>query len=184
MMKSVILATTNQRKLHEAQLALVDFEITVEQRVLDIDEIQSHDPIKIAEHKAKQAFALVGEPVVVTDTSWSIAALNGFPGGYMKDVDQWFRAEDFINLLKCYDNKEVSFTESIVYVDAGGVKIFSEEYFGKIVESRGSSNHPIERVAEFNGYTIAERHDQGSQSHEPKDYIWYQFANWFSKKDN
>ena len=40
---------------------------------------------------------LAGEAaIVVADTSWSIPSLNGFPGGYMKDVAEWFTPEDFI----------------------------------------------------------------------------------------
>mgnify|MGYP001127873260 CR=1 FL=1 len=35
--------------------------------------------------------------------------------------------------------------------------------------------------SEFNGYTIGERRDQGKLSHNPKDYIWFDFVKWYKK---
>lgn len=180
-MKYITFATTNQRKINEAKAALADFGITVETKGLEIDEIQSHDPVKIAKFKAAEAFRLTGAPVVITDTSWEFRALNGFPGGYMKDVASWLKPTDFINLLKDYEDKTVSFIESIVYQDEKQTKIFSQKYDGLCADKPRGEGNSIEQVAEFDGFTIAERHDQGGFSHDPKEYIWYQFANWYSK---
>ena len=52
-MKQILLATTNSRELSEARDACKDFGIDVVQSELNIDEIQHHDPRKIAEHKAR-----------------------------------------------------------------------------------------------------------------------------------
>lgn len=181
-MKYITFATTNSRKIGEANAALKDFNITVEPKQLEIDEIQDRDPIKIAKSKADEAFRQTGQPVVVTDTSWEIPALNGFPGGYMKEVGDWFDAQDFINLLKDYDDKTVSFIESIVYRDANQTKVFSQKFSGIIVDSPRGEGSSIEQVAEFDGHTIAERHQQGRFSHDPKEYIWYKFGQWYSKQ--
>lgn len=181
-MKYITLATTNQRKVGEAKAALQDFNIEVRSIKLDIIEIQSPDPIAIAKAKAKEAFRLAGEPVVVTDTSWSIPALGGFPGGYMHEISIWFKSSDFINLIKNYQDKRISFTETIVYQDAKQTKIFSQEFWGQIINTpRGKTGNPIEKIAEFDGFTLAERHDQGRFSHDPKDYVWYKFGEWFGK---
>jgi len=95
-MLSVLLATGNDRKLNEARLACDDFGISVEQVILSIDEIQHHDPSEVIKRKIYEAYRQVNKPVIVTDTSWSIPSLKGFPGVYMKDVAEWFDAEDFI----------------------------------------------------------------------------------------
>lgn len=99
-MKKILFATGNERKIGEAKAACDDFGIEVEQVDLDIDEIQAHDPTVIAKHKAQEAYKQVNEPVVVTDTSWNIPVLGGFPGGYMKDVSAWFEPQDFISLME------------------------------------------------------------------------------------
>ena len=177
--KYIILVTGNDRKIGEAKAALTDFDVEVRNKQFDIDEIQGLDPIKIAERKAAEALRLVGEPVVVTDTSWDIPALNGFPGGYMKDVASWFSPSDFINLIKDYDDKSISFTETIVYQDNSQVKVFSQKFLGLITDKPRGVGNSIEQVAEFDGFTIGERQQQGRFSHDPKDYVWYQFAKWF-----
>lgn len=178
-MKYIVFVTGNDRKIGEAKAALVDFDITLQTKQFEINEIQSHDPIEIARHKAKEAFRLAKEPIIITDTSWEIPALKGFPGGYMKDVADWFEATDFINLLSGHKDKSISFTETIVYQDSSQTKIFSEKYLGIIVDKPRGTGNSIEQVAEFDGFTIGERHQQGRFSHDPRTYIWYQFAKWF-----
>lgn len=179
-MKSILLATSNARNVVEANAACKDFGIAVEQVELDITEIQHHDPIKIAKHKAGEAFKLVRSPVVITDTYWSIPALNGFPAGYMKDVSVWFEANDFINLMQDKSDRSIFFTETIVYQDSKVTKVFSQKFPGRITETPRGNGESIEQVAEFQGKTIAERRAEGKTSHDPEEYIWYQFARWFS----
>lgn len=180
-MKHIIFATTNPRKIGEANAALKDFDIVAEPKQLEIDEIQDSNPVRIAENKAKEAYRLVGKPVVITDTSWEIPALNGFPGGYMKDVNNWFKPSDFVNLLNDYEDKTISFIESIVYQDAEQTKVFSQKYSGVVVDKPRGTGNSIEQIAEFDGFTIGERQQQGRFSHDPKEYIWYQFGQWLSK---
>jgi len=116
-MKYIVLVTGNSRKIGEARAALSNFDIEVRNKQFDINEIQSRDPIKIAKHKAEDAFLMAGEPIVITDSSWEIPALSGFPGGYMKDVADWFKPSDFLNLLNDHEDRSISFSETIVYKD-------------------------------------------------------------------
>lgn len=183
-MKKILLATGNQRKINEAMAACGMFDIVVEKVKLEIDEIQSKDPQKISKEKAESAYSMVKSPVVVTDTFWNIPALNGFPGAYMKDVAEWFGPEDFLNLLKNKEDKRISFTESITYKDESQIKIFSKEFWGKFADKQKGSGNSIEVVAQFGDRTIGESRDLGKLSHDPKDYIWYEFAEWFSKQQD
>ncbi|MDE2144954.1 MAG: hypothetical protein KGJ01_03245 [Patescibacteria group bacterium] len=178
-MKSIVFATTNERKIGEARLACQKFGIEIEQVKLEINEIQSGDPKKISREKAKAAYTQAGKPLVVTDTFWNIPALNGFPGGYMKEVAGWFKEEDFLNLIKDKNDRRISFTESVTYIDGDELKEFSKEFWGVIAnEPRGIGNS-IENIAEFDGFTIGERRAQNSFSHKAEDYIWIDFAKWF-----
>ena len=180
-MKTILLATGNKRKVGEARLACEPFGITVINKAFDIDEIQSQNPQQISEHKARAAYALAGEPVVVTDTFWNIPALHGFPGAYMKEVGEWFTEQDFMNLMQDKDNKSISFSENITYFDGKEAVRFSKEYWGELVSPRGAGIS-IENVAEFEGKTLGERRAEGGYSHKPEDFIWHEFAAWFSEK--
>ena len=136
-MPTILLATGNERKLLEARLACDDFGITVEQVILEIDEIQNHDPIKVTIHKVNEAYNQVLRPVTITDTSWDIPAYHGFPGAYMKDVAEWFNPKDFISIMKAKNDNRISFTESIAFRDKDKVKVFSQEYRGIVADKPG-----------------------------------------------
>ncbi|MCL5784332.1 MAG: hypothetical protein M1142_03190 [Patescibacteria group bacterium] len=180
-MKTILFATSNDRKILEAKAACELFDIKIEQVILDIDEIQSKDPQQISKNKAEAAFLITQKPVVVTDTFWNIPTLNGFPGGYMKEVAQWFKPEDFLNLIKDKLNRKIIFTESITYKDSKQTKIFSKEFEGVFADSPRGTGNSIEQVASFNGLTLGESKNLGKTSHKPEDYIWFDFAKWFSK---
>src|SRR5258706_12632513 len=182
-MKTVLFATGNEKKLKEAIAGCEGFDIKIEQVKLQIDEIQSHDPSEISLHKANSAFKITKKPTIISDTSWNIPSLNGFPGGYMKDVANWFSAEDFLNLMKNKEDRRVCFIETLVYKDVKQIKVFSKEFWEEFTnEPKGKDGFSIKKVAKFNGFTIAEKRDQGKLSHEVEDYIWIKFPKWFSNK--
>ena len=174
--------TGNARKVGEAKLACEPAGIEIVQKQVEIDEIQSTNPNAISIDKAEKAYSLVKKPLVVTDSFWRIPALNGFPGAYMKDVANWFSSEDFLSLMEKKENRQILFSENITYKDAETIKQFSQEYEGIIVtEARGTGNS-IENVAEFEGFTLGERREQGGYSHKPKDYVWNDFVKWIKQK--
>lgn len=178
-MTAIVFVTGNKLKVGEARQACDLFGITIIDQAFPIEEIQSSDPKKISEHKARQAYAHTGQPVVVTDTFWSIPALNGFPGAYMKEVAGWFIEQDFLNLVTGKSDNRICFSENITYFDGTQVKSFSKEFWGQIVLPRGTGIS-IENVAEFEGKTLGERRTEGGYSHKPEERVWYDFAKWYS----
>jgi non-canonical purine NTP pyrophosphatase (RdgB/HAM1 family) len=183
-MNKIYFSTGNERKIIEARATCDLFGIEVIPIELHFDEIQSHDPIAISKQKVQDAYERAHtSAIVVADTSWSIPSLNGFPGGYMKDIAEWLSPQDFINLLADKDDKTIIFRETIVYKDETEVKLFSKEYKGVVATSpRGNNGNSFDKVAEFNGKTFAENQDKDQTSHKPEEYVWYEFAQWFSQK--
>lgn len=99
-MKEIIFVTGNPRKIEEATAVLAKYDTKMEAKSLDINEIQHSDPRQISETKAREAYKKLGKPIVVNDSFWEIPALGGFPGGYMKEVNAWLSAQDFLNLMR------------------------------------------------------------------------------------
>ncbi len=180
-MKEIIFSTGNLAKLQDAIQACEAYGINVIHKQLEIDEIQSHDPLKIALHKAKTAYDLFNKPIVVNDSFWKIPALNGFPGGYMKDITEWFTVKDFINLMRDKTDRRVCITECIVYKDETIEKIFTKEFWGEITDAPFGEGKSIEQIAKFMGKTLGEHHQSGNTAFDSKDYIWNDFADWFSQ---
>lgn len=178
----IYFATGNARKVAEAKLACDSASIEIVQKQVDIDEIQSSDPSVISIDKAEKAYALVRKPLVVTDSFWRIPALKGFPGAYMKDVANWFSSEDFLSLMENKENRQIFFSENVTYKDSDVIKQFSKEYEGTIVTMPRGIGNSIENIAEFEGFTLGERREQGGFSHKPEDYVWSDFVEWINQR--
>ena len=184
-MKTIIFATGNQRKIIEATNKLEPFNIEVESREVEIDEIQHHDPMEITKAKARAAYDAIHEPVVVNDTSWSIPALGGFPGGYMKDVAEWWTPEDWIKIMSDRDDQTILCHENIVYFDGEKLQHFTTTYEGYFSnKSRGKHGNSIDKVTCLYGdKTLAEGHDEkGTASNGIELGHWKQFGEWFANK--
>jgi XTP/dITP diphosphohydrolase len=120
--------------------------------------------------------------LVINDAFWSIPSLNGFPGGYMKDIAYWFTAQDFISIMHNKEDRSVIITECVVYKDSKTLKVFSKNFIGQIRKIPKGKGNSIEQVAVFNGKTLAEYHDTNRFSEKPEDQVWYEFATWFIKQ--
>ncbi len=180
-MKQITFVTGNPRKMRDMQKACAEFGIDVVQEEYDIDEIQSHDPHKISLAKAEAAYELAEhKPVVINDAFWSIPALKGFPGGYMKDVWQWFNPVDFVNLMHGKQDRRICCTETVIYKDQHQTHVISKEFWCEITGNiQGDANRPsMEQVIFIKGRSIADYHQAGETAF--KEYIWHDFARWFA----
>lgn len=182
-MNHVLFATGNSRKITEASATLAPFGIAVEPIDVAMDEIQHSDAAEIAKAKAKAAYEITGKPVVVSDTSWEIPALGGFPGGYMKDTSIWLQADDWLALMARHDDKRILCHEHVAYCDGTDVQHFVGTYEGHfITEARGRVD-PYESIEQvvvlYGGKTMAEQLADGdiaSAGEELKH--WKLFGEW------
>lgn len=184
-MKKILFATTNARKIQEANESLELYGITVDAINIEIDEIQHHDSAEITKAKAKSAYEVVQKPVVVQDTTWEIPALNGFPGGYMKDVHGWLVEEDWMALMARHEDQTIFCIEHVAYYDGAEYQHFQSRQTGSFVkEPRGVSGNSLERTVTLGGdKTLAELHDEGKvlSAHVKLEH-WEKFAKWYASR--
>jgi XTP/dITP diphosphohydrolase len=180
----ITFVTGNKQKVEYLRQACEPFSIPVEQLELEIDEIQSEDPEKVAIYKAKDAYRLAKRPVIVQDTFWSIAALGGFPGAYMAHVTKWFKPEDWLALMANKNDRTVTNTGVIVYYDGKKTKIFSKSRGGVLIEEArgGASGTSFGHVVIMNGFdkTLAEFADEGKIAYKEDEAVWHDFAKWYN----
>lgn len=164
---------------------LARYNITVNPVSLAIDEIQHTSPAKITEHKVKAAYEMLGHPLVVNDSSWEIPALNGFPGGYMKDVAQWLTAEDFLRLMDGRHDRRIILHDVVMYYDGKDLESFVYNQPGVIIKSPRGDGLSMNRIVVMdngNDLTIAEefmRRSQGVSINPDAYQHWQSFARWF-----
>ena len=113
---SIIFATGNKDKLREAEDILG---IRVTGTELEVDEIQSLDPVEVAIKKAKDYYKILGKPLFIEDSTATFKALNKLPGPYLKDFYVSLGNEGLARLL---DGKVRSAEVStvLVFIDEFG----------------------------------------------------------------
>lgn len=77
----------------------------VEHHHLDLDEIQTLDPVELVEHKAKLAFAKLKRTVVVEDASLSFNALGKLPGTFVKFFLSEIGCDGMCKLLNVFNDR-------------------------------------------------------------------------------
>ncbi len=180
---NLIFSTGNSDKFHTAHRVLEEAGITLTQEKLDIDEIQAEEGNAIILDKSAKAYSLLCQPVVVSDDSWSIPGLGGFPGPYMKSINAWFKAEDFEHLTRPLEDRRVFLTNRLAYNDGHQIKLFHNHREGILLKaSRGHSSHLSHQFIVMegdNGLSQAEAYNQGvDQNNLERAAIWRQLEGW------
>ncbi len=116
-MKQIIFATGNKYKFEVAQKVLERTNIELVQHKIETPEIQSADVEEISSFSAKWAAAELGKPVALTDAGYYIDALNGFPGPFIKYINQWLSSEDLLMLMKGKKNRRVIVKACLAYCE-------------------------------------------------------------------
>lgn len=127
----IYLVTGNKNKVEQVKHFLnLDFK----HLDLDLDEIQSLDTDLVAEHKVKQAYLAVGEPVFVFDTSVEIACLNGFPGPLIKWFYQTLTLKKVCQIVHQFSDHSVIVKNTLTFYDGQKIKHFRSEVQGTIAK--------------------------------------------------
>lgn len=179
---SLIYVTSNQEKIKVARRYLSPLGIQLESAHLDLEEIQSNSGEEIIKKKAAQAFTSLQKPLFVTDHFWNIPALNGFPGAYMKYMNQWLAPQDFLNLMQGHTDRKVFLEEYLYFTDGKNEKLFFQSVPGTVLtEVKGKKELASRAVISLreDHKSIAECWEQNIDRTE--DYpLWTDFANWYS----
>jgi XTP/dITP diphosphohydrolase len=187
LMKQLLFATTNPEKFITAKHTCATYDIEVTQARAEIIEIQAQEIETIARDKGTKAFTALKSPVVVTDDSWAILGLKGFPGPYMHSINDWFTPEDFLRLTSSLKDRRVVLTQNLIYTDEHEQKVFMTQSEGRLLkEIRGTSSsasYTIISLPDDEGLSLAEVYANDSdKSARAAAKVWHDFAQWFSEK--
>jgi non-canonical purine NTP pyrophosphatase (RdgB/HAM1 family) len=150
----MIFVTGNHHKLKEFESILG---IKLNHSDLDLDEIQSVDVEEVAVHKARQAYELLKEPVIVEDTGLYFEELNGLPGALVKFFVKKLTPKQMCLLVK--ENRKAVAVTCIAFFDGKELKTFKGETRGEIaLEPKGANGFGWDPIFIPDGYkqTFAE----------------------------
>ena len=127
--------TTNSGKLKEARHFL---QITVEGITAEVDELQSTDLLAVVRHKAEQAYAQVGRPLMVEDTALVFNAWGGLPGPFVRFFIQEMGLPDMVRALEVFADHSAQALCAVGFHDGKTVHEFLGRVPGRIVKPRGT----------------------------------------------
>lgn len=112
--------TSNSGKLRELRRQLSPLRIEVEQVALELTEPQAETIEAVALIKARQAFSVLQQPLVVDDSGFYIPELAGFPGPFTKYILQTIGAQGILDVAQRIEARSCAFEHTLVYMDAMG----------------------------------------------------------------
>lgn len=122
MIDSIVFTTGNAGKVKtlESHLRIHGVDVSVSQQSLDLIEPQAETALEVARVKAQQAFTLLKRPVLVDDSSFHIHALGGFPGPYVKYMNETVGAEGIVRFMESQTDRRAYFLSALVFIDENG----------------------------------------------------------------
>lgn len=160
MIKSVNFVTRNSLKVEVAKNSLSKYGINVEQLNIDTPEIQSTNTEEVVKYSVKFAAEKTQKPVIKVDVGLHIEALNGFPGPFVKFINQWLNADQLSKLFKGEKNKKAYFIDALGYCEPGKEPVcFVSRTYGNMIDSpKGTGGSMVDSLFIPDGYikTIAE----------------------------
>jgi XTP/dITP diphosphohydrolase len=136
-MDSICFVTGNKHKLKAAQDIL---KRKLNNKDVDVDEIQTVDVEEVVKEKAKLSYDIIKKTVMVEDTGFYLDAWNGFPGALIKWSLKKMGYKDLCKAMEPFKNRNVILKACICLYNGKDFKIFTGEVKGTIpMKPRGVS---------------------------------------------
>ncbi|MBS3119951.1 non-canonical purine NTP pyrophosphatase [Candidatus Woesearchaeota archaeon] len=136
-------ATTNKNKFREARQILG---IAIKQASIALDELQGSGTL-IVEHKARQAYLKLRQPVFVEDVEFYIEGLNGLPGPYIKHFLAALQPAGLYALASPTRKLNARAVSRVGYCSSGNkVRIFTGQVSGRIVKPAGRHGFGFDHI--------------------------------------
>jgi XTP/dITP diphosphohydrolase len=186
-MKRVTFATSNGGKFSEASAVLKRFGISVVQKAIELEELQSDSIAKIASAKAIHAAKILRAPVVVEDTGFFLDSWGNFPGPYSKWVMQTIGLDGVLKMA-AGTNRKAHFETVVAFAEQGRKpRVFAGRTDGRVPLSKGPAAHheklaydpvfiPAGGKKAYSQMSVAAKLANSSRSK-----AFAAFARWYSK---
>ncbi|OGL22128.1 hypothetical protein A2707_02140 [Candidatus Saccharibacteria bacterium RIFCSPHIGHO2_01_FULL_45_15] len=169
MTKHPVFITGNQ---HKTDYLTKILGITLDHQKLNLEEIQSVRLEEIVEHKVKQAYQMIGRPVLVEDVGLRFTALGELPGPFIKFfIESPDGLEKLCRMLDSFEDRTARAECVFGYYDGTHLELIRGGLDGSIAEHpRGENGFGFDKILQPNGYngkTRAElNHDDDIKTYE------------------
>lgn len=161
-------ATSNPGKLREATAILG---VPLTQIALDLPEIQALAVEEVVRDKARVAYQLAGQPVLVDDTGFALTAWNGLPGALVRWFVETVGPNGICQMLAGATTRAVVVTTAVAFYDGHEVVLGSGTLTGVVPPApRGSGGFGWDALFLPDGHTktFAEMTDDEKNAVSPR----------------
>jgi non-canonical purine NTP pyrophosphatase (RdgB/HAM1 family) len=114
--------------------------VLINHKALDLDEIQSLGLRQVVDHKARQAYDHLQQPVLVEDVSLEFQALGRLPGTFIKWFLQDIGMEKLCLMLNGFDTRVATARICYGLYDGCAIQFFEASMTGRVPESPRGTN--------------------------------------------
>ncbi len=146
----IVFVTGNEGKFEEAKQVISE----LEQKDVDLVEIQSLDSKIIIAHKLDEAKKVVSGNLVVEDNSLNLECLGGLPGPMIKWFMKAIGNDGIVKIAKSFGNMKANATVVIgLSTEDGETEFFDGVIEGEIVDPRGVNGFGWDQIFQPTGWT-------------------------------
>ncbi|MFZ0696513.1 MAG: non-canonical purine NTP pyrophosphatase [Nitrososphaeraceae archaeon] len=183
-MKSILFASSNDKKYREVKSLLSHFDIDVQFVKKSLIEIQAESLEIIALTKSNYAFLEISTPVIVEDDGLFIEVLNGFPGQYSSFIFETIGNGGIIKLLQKSNSRHAFFKSVFAFNNGRNSLTFGGETRGTIARklTKGGWGYDPIFIPHNSDLTFGILETRGEKdlfSHRAK--ALKKFGDWFSR---
>jgi non-canonical purine NTP pyrophosphatase (RdgB/HAM1 family) len=164
---TIYFITSKKEKFEEAKAIIPE----LQQKDIDLTEIQSLDSMTIIMAKLEEAKKHIKGSILVEDASVECEALNNFPGPLAKWMIQAMTIQEIYPLIK---DKKITYRATVGLWHKGEVHYFEGTVEGKVVKPKGQQGWHWDPIFLPNGSkkTFAEmsKEEKNSYSHRGKAF--------------
>lgn len=108
-------------------------------RDIDVEELQEVDPVKVIEHKVREAYKIIGSPVLIEDVSVVCNAMGLLPGTYIKWFLQELGVPGICKMVDGFGDRSAYVKVIYCYFDGKKMELFENTVNGSIApEPKGT----------------------------------------------
>lgn len=154
-MKKVTMVTGNLGKWKIASDIFEKYHIELLHEKMDTPEIQSHNVEDVSKYSAIYAANKLNKPVIKSDVGYYIESLNGFPGPFLRYVNDYLTSEEILKLMENKENRTVLLKECLTFATPDGkIKQFVNVEKAVISKYAMGDGTTFDRIVIFEGDSL------------------------------
>lgn len=151
-MKEIVMVTGNIGKWKIASDIFEKSNVNLLQEKIDTPEIQSSEVEEVSLFSAKFASEILGKAVIKSDVGYYIEELGGFPGPFVKFINEMLKPEDLLKMMEGKKRK-VILKECLTYYEPSGkYKQFISINEAEITDYKEGSGSTFDQILILKGF--------------------------------